>query len=52
MFGDVVRGEMDVRCYRGEGAMVIEKSEKEKITQGNKQGDHFPNTIGLENKRD
>ena len=45
------RGEIDPGCYRGEAAVVTEKGESQRSTQGNTQGECFPLTIGLENER-
>ena len=45
------RGEMDHRCCRGEEAVVLEKGERKRSTQGNTKGECFPKAIGLENKR-
>ena len=45
------KGEMDCKCCGGEAAMVMEQGERERITQGNAQGEHFPKGIDLENER-
>ena len=41
------KGEMDHQCFRGEGAVVVEKDKREKRTHG----EQFPKAIGLENER-
>ena len=44
------RGETECGCCRGEGTMVIKKGKRERSTQGNAQGEHFPKAIGWENE--
>lgn len=41
-------GETDHRCCKKEGALVMEKGERKKSTQGNTQGECFPKTRGTE----
>ena len=37
--------------WKGEGAVVVEKDERQKSTQGNTQEGCFPKAIGLESER-
>ena len=46
------RGETNCGCCRGEGAMVTEKGERERSTQGNAQREHYSKATDLKNERD
>ena len=37
--------------HRGEGAVIVQKGERERTTQENAQEEQFPKAIGLENER-
>lgn len=42
------KGETELRCCGGEGAVVTEKDEKEESPQGKAQGEHFPKAVDWE----
>ena len=48
MFGE----ETDCSCCGGEGALVVEKGEREQSAQGYPQGEYFPKSAGWEIRGD
>ena len=42
------KGETDCGCCGQEGAAIMEEGKREKSTQGNAQGEHFPKVFALE----